>query len=147
MSSVHVPCASCGGVNKVHAQRVADHPTCGRCKSALFPDHPVALTDATFQAYVERSDLPVVVDFWATWCPPCRAMAPQFEAAAHESIGRVLFAKVDTDNARQTAARFSIQSIPTLITFRNGRELTRQSGALSKRKILDWLAPQVSSAA
>jgi thioredoxin 2 len=143
-SSVHIPCPACGGRNRVQAERLTDQPSCGRCKAALFPDHPAALDDAKFSSYVEHSDLPVVVDFWATWCPPCRAMAPQFEAAAQEQRGRVLFAKVDTDNAQLTSARFRIQSIPTLILLRGGREVARQSGAVSQQQIQTWLSTQLA---
>jgi thioredoxin 2 len=105
----------------------------------LLLDHPVALDDTTFPAFVARSDLPVVVDFWAAWCGPCKMMAPQFEAAAKTAKGRALFAKVDTDAAQRVAAQFSIRSIPTLIAFKNGQEIARQSGAMSQAQILQWL--------
>src|SRR6185312_5620973 len=111
MDNLVVPCPQCLGKNRVSAARIAHNPSCGRCKSALFPAHPAPLSDANFQSYVESSDLPVVVDFWAAWCGPCRSMAPQFEAASKAAAGRVLFAKLDTDAALQTAGRYAIRSI------------------------------------
>jgi thioredoxin 2 len=139
-SALHLPCASCGSINRVAAERLRDVPTCGRCKAHLFASHPVALDDASFEHYVEKADLPVIVDFWATWCPPCRMMAPQFEAAGRATAGRALFAKVDTDAAPRTAGRFGIRSIPTMVALRNGREIARQGGAMSEAMIVRWVS-------
>ena len=137
--SVHLPCGACGSVNRVPQARLQDGPSCGRCKAQLFPDHPVALDDGSFADYVARSDVPVIVDFWAAWCGPCRMMAPQFEAAARASAGKALFAKVDTEAARYTASQFAIRSIPTLVALRGGREIARQSGAMSQDMIVRWV--------
>src|SRR5690242_1843207 len=113
-------CPQCSTLNNVDPARLDAGPTCGACKAPLFPGEPVTLTAETFDRFVKNSDLPVVVDFWATWCGPCRAMAPQFDAAARELAGRVQFAKVDTDAQGQLAARYGIRSIPTLIRFDQG---------------------------
>src|SRR5687768_15303304 len=112
---LQIPCAQCLATNRVPHARLSDTPVCGRCKSKLFPEHPVALADETFRGFVDASELPVIVDFWAAWCGPCLRMAPEFEAAAKATVGKALFAKLDTEAARVTASSFGIRSIPTMI--------------------------------
>lgn len=141
--SMHVACAQCAVVNRFASHRLGEVPKCGGCGAALLPDHPVELTDATYDAVIARTDLPVVVDYWAAWCGPCKAMAPQFEAAARELQTRVLFAKVDTEAAQAVAARASIRSIPTLALFKGGREIARTSGVMEARALVNWITNQI----
>jgi len=140
---VHVACAHCAIGNRVAAGRLGDGPKCGKCGNALLPGKPVELNDATHDAVIARTGLPVVVDYWAAWCAPCRAMTPQFEAAARELRARVLFAKVDTEKAQAVAARAGIRAIPTLALFRDGREVARTSGAMDARALIQWIDKQV----
>ena len=127
---IHFPCAHCGATNRVPAARLSENPVCGRCGQPLASGEPVTLTDANFDAFVAAADLPVLVDFWAPWCGPCRAMAPAFEQAAKTLKGRALLVKVDSDESPRTAARFAIRSIPTLVKLDRGTEVQRQSGAV-----------------
>jgi len=134
--ALHIACAHCGATNRVPATRLEDDPTCGRCGQGLLAGEPVELTDANFEAVVSKTDLPVVVDFWAPWCGPCRMMAPAFEQAASQLKGRALLVKVNSDDNPLTASRFGIRSIPTLVKLDHGRELSRRSGALPAGQIV-----------
>lgn len=133
-------CPHCAAVNRVPADRLADHPKCGKCGEPVLTGAPVALDAQTFAKFTSRNELPVVVDFWADWCGPCKMMAPTFARAAREQAGRVLFGKVDTEADGALAQQFGIRSIPTLILFQGGREKARVSGALDGASLTRWLA-------
>ena len=133
---VHIACAACGATNRVPAARLAESPSCGRCGAALLPGEPVELTDANFEQVAARTGLPLVVDFWAPWCGPCRMMAPAFAQAAAQLQGRAVLAKVNSDENPGLSARYGIRSIPTLVRLEGGREANRVSGALPAGQIV-----------
>ena len=139
-------CPRCGAVNRVPAERLGDDPKCGKCAASLLPGAPIDLGTGSFDKFIARSELPVVVDFWASWCGPCKMMAPVFAQAAHELNTSFRFAKVETDQEQELAARYGIRSIPTLVVFRAGREVARQPGALDAGRLRAWLAAAARAA-
>ncbi len=134
----HVVCPHCMAVNRIPAERLGDNPKCGKCKKPLFTGHPVELNDQTFAKFVSKNDIPVVVDFWAEWCGPCKMMAPAFAEASAQLAPNVILAKLNTEVAQQTAAQFGIRSIPSIIMFKQGKEVARQAGALNTQQIIQW---------
>ena len=132
-------CGHCDSVVGLPSERLKDAPRCPKCRSPLFAGKPIELTEGNFDKHLGRSDLPLVVDFWAPWCGPCIAMAPFYEAAARQMEPRLRFAKLNTQDQPAPAARFNIRAIPTMIVFRGGREIARQTGAMDATTLSRWL--------
>ncbi|AGA91083.1 thioredoxin [Thioflavicoccus mobilis 8321] len=141
--NVHVVCPHCDAVNRVPRPRLGAGAKCGKCHGPLFTGAPVALDERRFATHLGRSDLSLVVDFWATWCAPCRMMAPIFEEAARTLEPSARLVKVDTEQAQGLAMQFGIRSIPTLAVFRGGREVARTAGAMDLASLLAWVRPHL----
>lgn len=135
---LHIVCPHCQAVNRLPPGRLDAAPNCGKCHRALFDGKPVEVNEAAFRKHLERNDIPVLVDFWAPWCGPCKMMAPHYAQAATQLEPRVRVLKVDTDSEQALGARYNIRSIPTLALFRGGREIARQAGAMNASGIVQW---------
>jgi len=134
-------CQFCETWNRIEASRAADRPKCGKCGTPMLLDRPVKLDDETFDRTIAESEVPVLVDFHADWCGPCKVMAPYVDEVAAQYIGRALVAKVDTDRAQRAVAPFGIRGIPTSIVFKDGKEFARKVGAVPKKGLVDLLEP------
>lgn len=140
---IHVVCPQCDAVNRLSAERLADAPVCGKCAQALFAGRPLDVDSARFAKHVSRNDIPVLVDFWAEWCGPCKMMAPHFAQAAKQLEPAVRLLKVDTERSQDLSAQYGIRSIPTLALFRGGREVARQAGAMDAGRLVAWVQSQL----
>ena len=136
--SLHIVCPHCHTTNRVRRENLAQAPDCGSCHQPLFVAHSLALDESGFDRHIARNQIPVLVDFWAPWCAPCRQMEPAFEQAAAQLEPRVRLVKVNTELAQQLGARLNIRSIPTLALFANGVEVARQAGAMGAADIVRW---------
>jgi len=141
-----IVCSRCHATNRVPPERATEDPVCGKCASPLLPGEPVVLDDRSFERVVAKTEIPIVVDFWASWCGPCSMMEPHYRKAAERLKGRVLLAKVNSDENPQTASRYAIRSLPTLLMLRGGRELKRQPGAVQTAQIVAWAEAGVQAA-
>ena len=141
---IHIVCPSCGSTNRIAAGKPLIDGKCGKCHEPLFDGQPAPVDAATFDRHITRSDVPVVVDFWADWCGPCHAMAPSFEQAARDLEPKLRFLKLDTEAEPAITARYNIRGIPNLIVFKHGKILAQQAGAMNATALKAWLAPYIS---
>lgn len=137
--SINLVCPHCSAINHIAPQRLEDHPICGKCKSKLFSGKPQDLNKNRFDRNLANNDIPLVVDFWASWCGPCKVMLPAFEQAAEELEPHARLVRLNTELEQEIAGRYTVRAIPTMILFKDGKQVQRQSGAMNARQIIDWV--------
>lgn len=137
--SIHIVCPHCHTTNRLLSTRLTEHPKCGKCQKLLFDGKPITLDQPLFERYINSNDIPVLVDFWAEWCGPCKIMAPHFESAAKLLEPKVRFVKINIEIQHALAARYTIQSIPTLMLLYHGKEVARSAGAMGTQDIVRWV--------
>ena len=139
----HIVCPYCDGTNRIPSDKTPNEAKCGRCKKSILDTTPIELSTKNIDQHIKKNDIPVIIDFWAPWCGPCKMMAPNFEQASRNFRARVRFAKVNTEEQQSIAGHFNIRSIPTLILFKDGKEIDRVSGALDANQLTQWINSKI----